>query len=68
MGYSPFDFYFFSSTTARIKDAVSGLSKAFKDQDMQQAKTLAIQLQYWIRINNVIRDWAAGKTIVADHV
>ncbi|KAF9286251.1 hypothetical protein BGZ68_003090 [Mortierella alpina] len=53
---------------ARIKDAVSGLSKAFKDQDMQQAKTLAIQLQYWIRINNVIRDWAAGKTIVADHV
>ncbi|CAO3563927.1 unnamed protein product [Mortierella alpina] len=53
---------------ARIKDAVSGLSKAFKDQDMQQAKTLAIQLQYWIRINNVIRDWAAGKPIVADHV
>jgi len=53
---------------ARIKETVAGLSKAFKDMDLGQAKTLSIQLQYWIRIKNVIRDWAAGKPIVADHV
>ncbi|KAG0207438.1 hypothetical protein BGX28_001319 [Mortierella sp. GBA30] len=57
-----------SVNDARIKETVSGLSNAFKDQDLEKAKTLAIQLQYWIRISNVIRDWAAGKTIVADHV
>ncbi|KAF9152549.1 hypothetical protein BG015_005106 [Linnemannia schmuckeri] len=53
---------------ARIKDTVEGLSKAFKGQDLEQAKTLAIELQYWIRIQNVIRDWVAGHPIVADHV
>ncbi|KAG0319803.1 hypothetical protein BGZ97_001409 [Linnemannia gamsii] len=53
---------------ARIKDTVEGLSRAFKDQNMEQAKTLAIELQYWIRIQNVIRDWVAGHPIVADHV
>lgn len=53
---------------ARIKEAVDGLSKAFQSQDLEQAKTLAIELQYWVRIHNVIRDWAAGKPIVADHV
>ncbi|KAG0286984.1 hypothetical protein BGZ98_004845, partial [Dissophora globulifera] len=52
----------------RIKDAVKGLTAAFKEQDLETAKTLAIELQYWIRIQNVIRDWAAGKPIVADHV
>ncbi|KAK3823685.1 MAG: hypothetical protein JOS17DRAFT_777078 [Linnemannia elongata] len=52
----------------RIKDTVEGLSKAFKGQDLEQAKTLAIELQYWIRIQNVIRDWVAGHPIVADHV
>ncbi|KAF9102320.1 hypothetical protein BGX29_004733 [Mortierella sp. GBA35] len=57
-----------SVNDARIKDTVEGLSKAFKTQDLEQAKTLAIELQYWIRIQNVIRDWAAGKPVVADHV
>ncbi|KAF9903746.1 hypothetical protein EC991_003394 [Linnemannia zychae] len=57
-----------SVNDARIKDTVAGLSKAFKSQDLEQAKTLAIELQYWIRIQNVIRDWAAGKPVVADHV
>ncbi|KAF9123183.1 hypothetical protein BGW39_009206 [Mortierella sp. 14UC] len=57
-----------SVNDARIKDTVAGLSKTFKDQDLEQAKTLAIELQYWIRIQNVIRDWAAGKPVVADHV
>ncbi|KAF9142174.1 hypothetical protein BGX30_003227 [Mortierella sp. GBA39] len=52
----------------RIKDTVEGLSKAFKGQDLEQAKTLAIELQYWIRIQNVIRNWVAGHPIVADHV
>ncbi|KAI1308010.1 hypothetical protein EDD11_004346 [Mortierella claussenii] len=52
----------------RIKQAVEGLSCAFQKQDLEAAKTLAIELQYWIRIQNVIRDWAAGKPIVADHV
>lgn len=61
-------FIYFFSTKARIKETVAGLSKAFKDMDLEQAKTLSIQLQYWIRIQNVIRDWAAGKPIVADHV
>ncbi|KAG0275147.1 hypothetical protein BGZ95_009137 [Linnemannia exigua] len=57
-----------SVNDGRIKDTVAGLSKAFKGQDLEQAKTLAIELQYWIRIQNVIRDWAAGKPVVADHV
>ncbi|KAG0041783.1 hypothetical protein BGZ83_001317 [Gryganskiella cystojenkinii] len=57
-----------SVNDARIKETVAGLSSAFKEMDLEGAKTLAIQLQYWIRIKNVIRDWAAGKPIVADHV
>ncbi|GJJ70146.1 molecular chaperone HscB [Entomortierella parvispora] len=57
-----------SVNDARIKETVTGLSKAFKDMDLAEAKTLSIQLQYWIRIQNVIRDWAAGKPVVADHV
>ncbi|KAF9181561.1 hypothetical protein BGZ50_005438 [Haplosporangium sp. Z 11] len=57
-----------NANDARIKDAVGGLSRAFKEQDLERAKTLAIELQYWIRIQNVIRDWVAGKPIVADHV
>ncbi|KAG0248870.1 hypothetical protein BG011_009827 [Mortierella polycephala] len=57
-----------NANDARIKDTVSGLSRAFKEQDLERAKTLAIELQYWIRIQNVIRDWVAGKPIVADHV
>ncbi|KAF9919247.1 hypothetical protein BX616_010499 [Lobosporangium transversale] len=52
----------------RIQQAVDGLSKAFREQNLEAAKALAIELQYWIRIQNVIRDWAAGKPIVADHV
>ncbi|KAF9177642.1 hypothetical protein BGZ49_005584, partial [Haplosporangium sp. Z 27] len=51
----------------RIKETVRGLSMAFKDHDLETAKTLAIKLQYWVRINNVIIDWAEGKPIVADH-
>ncbi|KAG0234341.1 hypothetical protein BGW42_006733 [Actinomortierella wolfii] len=57
-----------SQNDARIEETTKGLSKAFKEDDIATAKTLAIQLQYWIRIQNVIRDWAAGKPIVADHV
>ncbi|KAK3810791.1 MAG: Co-chaperone HscB, C-terminal oligomerization domain-containing protein, partial [Benniella sp.] len=57
-----------SQNDARIKEAVDGLSKAFQSQDLEKAKTLAIELQYWIRIQNVIRDWVAGHPIVADHV
>ncbi|KAG0352524.1 hypothetical protein BGZ54_002717 [Gamsiella multidivaricata] len=57
-----------NTNDARIKETVDGLTKAFGEQDLEAAKTLAIELQYWIRIKNVIRDWAAGKPIVADHV
>ncbi|KFH66282.1 hypothetical protein MVEG_08381 [Podila verticillata NRRL 6337] len=53
---------------ARVQETCQGLSEAFKEKDLEKAKELAIKLQYWIRIQNVIRDWAAGKPIVADHV
>ncbi|KAF9562425.1 hypothetical protein BGW38_008978, partial [Lunasporangiospora selenospora] len=57
-----------NTNDVRIDETVKGLSKAFQEGNLDSAKTLAIQLQYWIRIQNVIRDWAAGKPIVADHV
>ncbi|KAG0028830.1 hypothetical protein BGZ82_008234 [Podila clonocystis] len=53
---------------ARVLETCQGLSNAFRAQDLESAKELAIKLQYWIRIQNVIRDWAAGKPVVADHV
>lgn len=53
---------------ARVQETCQGLSEAFKERDLEKAKELAIKLQYWIRIQNVIRDWAAGKPVVADHV
>ncbi|KAG0355185.1 hypothetical protein BG005_005897 [Podila minutissima] len=53
---------------ARVLETCQGLSDAFKERDLETAKELAIKLQYWIRIRNVIRDWAAGKPVVADHV
>ncbi|KAG0074763.1 hypothetical protein BGZ93_009858 [Podila epicladia] len=52
----------------RILETCQGLSDAFREGDLEMAKELAIKLQYWIRIKNVIRDWAAGKPVVADHV
>ncbi|KAF9352913.1 hypothetical protein BGX26_009305 [Mortierella sp. AD094] len=48
-----------SVNDGRISETVDGLSVAFKEHDLETAKTLAIKLQYWIRIKNVIRDWAA---------
>ncbi|KAF9175284.1 hypothetical protein BGX21_011415 [Mortierella sp. AD011] len=57
-----------SVNDGRISETIDGLSMAFKEHDLETAKTLAIKLQYWVRIKNVIRDWAAGKPIVADHV
>jgi molecular chaperone HscB len=57
-----------SQNDERIKETVDGLSKAFQMYDLEKAKILAIELQYWIRIENVIRDWVAGHPIVADHV
>ncbi|KAF9432271.1 hypothetical protein BGZ76_011036 [Entomortierella beljakovae] len=52
----------------RMKETEDELTLAFRKRDLETAKSLVIKLQYWVRIRNVIRDWAAGKPVVADHV
>ncbi|KAG2178092.1 hypothetical protein INT43_003345 [Umbelopsis isabellina] len=51
----------------KIEHTASQLTKAFKSKDLEEAKALAVQLQYWDNIRRAIVDWAPGKRIELQH-
>ncbi|RUS18760.1 Co-chaperone HscB, C-terminal oligomerization domain-containing protein [Endogone sp. FLAS-F59071] len=52
---------------ARIDETVTALSRAFADDNMDEAKTLAVRLQYWENIRYATVEWAPGKRIELAH-
>ncbi|KAH8549974.1 Co-chaperone HscB, C-terminal oligomerization domain-containing protein [Umbelopsis sp. PMI_123] len=51
----------------KIEQTAEQLSKAFSSNNMEEAKELTIQLQYWDNIRRAIVDWAPGKRIEIQH-
>jgi molecular chaperone HscB len=51
----------------KILHTADQLTKAFKANDITEAKALTVQLQYWDNIRRAIVDWAPGKRIELKH-
>lgn len=52
---------------AKYEDTVQDLSDAFAAGDLEKAKRLMIQLQYWAAIKRAILEWAPGKRVQIHH-
>ncbi|KAG2186946.1 hypothetical protein INT44_003174 [Umbelopsis vinacea] len=51
----------------KIAHTAEQLTKSFKSNNMDEAKELTIQMQYWDNIRRAIVDWAPGKRIELQH-
>jgi len=51
----------------RIADSVQVLEDAFKNDDMDLAKSESVKLRYWINIRESIDAWEKGKPVVLVH-
>lgn len=51
----------------RVEGSVAVLEEAFKNNDIETAKTEAIKLRYWINIRESIDGWEKGKPVVLVH-
>jgi len=51
----------------RIADSIDVLEDAFKNDDMDLAKSEAVKLRYWINIRESIDAWEQGKPVVLVH-
>jgi molecular chaperone HscB len=51
----------------KIEHTASQLTQAFNSKDLEEAKSLAVQLQYWDNIRRAIVDWVPGKRIEIQH-
>ncbi|KNC97743.1 Fe-S protein assembly co-chaperone HscB [Spizellomyces punctatus DAOM BR117] len=51
----------------RMEETIDQLSQAFRDRDLDAAKRLAIQLQYWVNIKKAAQEWIPGKRIEIHH-
>ncbi|KAI8581565.1 hypothetical protein K450DRAFT_231935 [Umbelopsis ramanniana AG] len=51
----------------KIEQTAEQLIKSFKSNNMEEAKELTIQMQYWDNIRRAIVDWAPGKRIELQH-
>ncbi|KAI9103069.1 Co-chaperone HscB, C-terminal oligomerization domain-containing protein, partial [Phlyctochytrium arcticum] len=59
--------YMKEENNERIDRTIQGLSDAFKSRDLQRAKRLTTELQYWINIQNAASDWSPGKRVEINH-
>ena len=55
------------SNEIRIADSISVLEDAFKNDDMDLAKSESIKLRYWVNIRESIDAWERGKPVVLVH-
>lgn len=51
----------------RVEGSVGVLENAFKEDDVQTAKSEAVKLRYWINIRESIDGWEKGKPVVLAH-
>ncbi|KAK3938065.1 HSCB C-terminal oligomerization domain-containing protein [Diplogelasinospora grovesii] len=51
----------------RIKDAEEALARAFKEGDLETAKSEAVRLRYWMNIRESVDNWERGKPVVLQH-
>ena len=51
----------------RVEGSEAILDEAFKNDDMETAKTEAVKLRYWINIRESIDGWEKGKPVVLAH-
>ncbi|KAL1631644.1 molecular chaperone [Diplodia seriata] len=51
----------------RIKESVAVLDRAFKEDDVETAKSEAVKLRYWVNIKDSLDAWEPGKPVVLQH-
>ena len=47
----------FAIGTARVEAAVATMEKAFRANDLAAAREATAELQYWVSLQDAIRDW-----------
>jgi molecular chaperone HscB len=52
---------------ARIVASTEALETAFREDDVEGAKTEAVKLRYWMNISESIGNWEKGKPVVLEH-
>ncbi|KAK9728994.1 molecular chaperone [Basidiobolus ranarum] len=52
---------------SRMKHTIQQLSHVFKENDIEKAKLLTIQLRYWVNIKKAIQDWSPNKQVIINH-
>ena len=50
-----------------MQDTTMKLSKAFEDNDLDSARELTVQLQYWVNIDKAIKEWVPGGRVEIKH-
>jgi len=51
----------------RIEASEKTLERAFREDDMQLAKSEAVRLRYWVNIKESLDGWEKGKPVVLVH-
>ena len=51
----------------KVEYSVGELDKAFKEDDLEKAKSEAVRLRYWINIKDSLDQWEKGKPVVLVH-
>lgn len=55
------------SNEEKINQSVAVLDKAFKEDDVETAKSEAVKLRYWVNIKDSLDSWEPGKPVVLQH-
>jgi molecular chaperone HscB len=56
-----------NSNDGRIRGSEEVLEQAFKEDNIERAKSEAVKLRYWINIKESIDNWERGKPVVLQH-
>ena len=51
----------------RISESTRIIDQAFRDDDLEAAKSEAVKLRYWINIRESIEGWEKGAPVVLQH-
>ncbi|KNG44635.1 fe-s protein assembly co-chaperone [Stemphylium lycopersici] len=51
----------------RIKESTEVIDKAFREDDLDAAKSEAVKLRYWVNIKESIENWEKGVPVVLQH-
>ncbi|KAJ3299499.1 hypothetical protein HK104_008688 [Borealophlyctis nickersoniae] len=51
----------------RLRETMKSLAEAFAAGDLDRARDLTIQLQYWTNIKRAVNEWSPGKRVELHH-